>query len=171
MLMLLCYSCKICWCCFDYSLITVLCTMLAPLCLCTYVTLVKFVGVVFIILLSLFRRLCFVDCVGAVTCLCYYMILLFNLLAPFWLHTFVNSAAQRIFVPYVCTYHLSTILEWASAHWSPCKVNGVWTGKKKSLYSCPASPPPHPLVGYILTIQMQLSIYKSPSALPSYLYT
>ncbi len=173
--------------------------MLAPVCLHSYHTLVEFVGVVFIFLLSLFCRLCwhryayaptillwnllvlfsffsyhcFVDCVGAITCLCSYMILLFNLLAPFWLHTFVNSVPQWIFVPPICTsrgktYHLSRILEWANTHQSLCKVNGVWTGKKSHYIPVPQLPP---LVGYILTIQMHLSIYKSLSGLSSYLYT
>jgi hypothetical protein len=126
-----------------------------------------------LVLFSFFSYQCFVDCVGAVTCLCSCMILLFNLLAPFWLHTFVNSAPQWIFVPHVCTsrgktYHLSRSLECASTHQSPCKMNGVWTGKKSQYIPVPQLRSP-PLVGYILTIQMHLPINKSPSALPSYL--
>jgi len=128
------------------------------------------------VLFSLFSYHCFVDCVGAVTCLCSYMILLFNLLAPFWLHTFVNRVPQWIFVPHVSTwrgktYCLSRILEWASTHRSWCKVNGVWTGKKRHYIPVPQLHPltPPPRVGYILTIQLHLPIYKWPKTLPSYL--
>jgi hypothetical protein len=42
-------------------------------------------------------------------------------------------------------------------------VIGVWTGKKSHYIPVPQLHPP--LVGYILTIQMHLPIYKSPSAL------